>query len=144
MRTRFLILIVLSVCALTASCGHVEETVLSGLMSSYLRAQEALAADDVEAATLALREVSRNADGPLKEIALGAAAESDIEAVRNQFIALSSEVKKLELPADAVVAFCPMANDGEGASWVQRKGEISNPYFGEKMLRCGTVEESGQ
>ncbi len=35
---------------------------------------------------------------------------------------------------------CPMALDGKGAAWLQAPGEVSNPYFGAQMLRCGTKE----
>jgi hypothetical protein len=37
--------------------------------------------------------------------------------------------------------FCPMYNDGKGASWLSETKEIKNPYFGKKMLTCGTVTE---
>jgi len=33
--------------------------------------------------------------------------------------------------------FCPMAADGKGAGWLQKPGEVANPYYGEQMLRCG-------
>jgi Cu(I)/Ag(I) efflux system membrane fusion protein len=36
-------------------------------------------------------------------------------------------------------AYCPMARDGEGASWLQREAELRNPYFGAMMLRCGDI-----
>ena len=36
-------------------------------------------------------------------------------------------------------AFCPMAFDGEGDSWLQLDKDILNPYFGAAMLRCGTI-----
>lgn len=36
-------------------------------------------------------------------------------------------------------AHCPMARDGEGASWLQPSAELQNPYFGQMMLRCGDV-----
>ena len=39
------------------------------------------------------------------------------------------------------VQFCPMANNKRGATWVSRKKEIINPYFGDAMLHCGSVEE---
>lgn len=41
----------------------------------------------------------------------------------------------LGVPYDQV--YCPMAADGDGASWLQKPGETANPYFGEQMLRCG-------
>lgn len=37
--------------------------------------------------------------------------------------------------------FCPMYNDGKGATWLSETKEIKNPYLGKKMLTCGTVKE---
>ncbi len=39
---------------------------------------------------------------------------------------------------ELAVFHCPMALDGEGADWIQRGGEIANPYFGSRMHRCGS------
>ncbi|MCC5452716.1 efflux RND transporter periplasmic adaptor subunit [Rheinheimera sp. UJ51] len=36
-------------------------------------------------------------------------------------------------------AYCPMARDGEGASWLQPTEQLQNPYFGPMMLKCGDV-----
>jgi hypothetical protein len=36
---------------------------------------------------------------------------------------------------------CPMAKNGKGAMWLSETKEIKNPYFGEKMMECGDVEE---
>ncbi|MBK5210627.1 MAG: DUF3347 domain-containing protein [Flavobacteriaceae bacterium] len=35
--------------------------------------------------------------------------------------------------------FCPMALGG-GAYWLSSDKEIQNPYFGDKMLKCGTTK----
>lgn len=37
---------------------------------------------------------------------------------------------------------CPMALNYEGASWISNSKEIRNPYFGDKMLKCGVVKET--
>jgi len=37
---------------------------------------------------------------------------------------------------------CPMAMDGEGASWLQFDEKVLNPYYGSAMLRCGSEFES--
>jgi hypothetical protein len=37
--------------------------------------------------------------------------------------------------------FCPMANDGKGATWLSEIKEIRNPYYGSKMSTCGSVKE---
>ncbi len=37
---------------------------------------------------------------------------------------------------------CPMAFGNSGANWLSNKGEVNNPYFGDKMLHCGDVQDS--
>jgi Cu(I)/Ag(I) efflux system membrane fusion protein len=37
--------------------------------------------------------------------------------------------------------YCPMALDNKGAYWLSDTREIQNPYFGEKMLSCGSVKD---
>ncbi|MBI4471193.1 MAG: DUF3347 domain-containing protein, partial [Acidobacteria bacterium] len=39
--------------------------------------------------------------------------------------------------------FCPMAFNNAGARWLQARPEVANPYFGSKMLRCGSTELLG-
>jgi hypothetical protein len=34
-----------------------------------------------------------------------------------------------------------MAKDGKGAMWLSETKEIKNPYFGDKMMECGEVNE---
>jgi hypothetical protein len=36
---------------------------------------------------------------------------------------------------------CPMYNDNKGANWLSEAEGIKNPYFGKKMLTCGSVKE---
>ncbi|MGL1889897.1 MAG: DUF3347 domain-containing protein [Reichenbachiella sp.] len=38
--------------------------------------------------------------------------------------------------------YCPMARDNQGASWFTTEEEINNPYFGDKMLKCGRITET--
>lgn len=40
------------------------------------------------------------------------------------------------------IQFCPMAFDDKGAYWISDIEQISNPYFGDVMLRCGEVKET--
>ena len=39
------------------------------------------------------------------------------------------------------VDFCPMANDNEGATWISKTKEISNPYMGRSMPNCGSIKK---
>ncbi len=38
--------------------------------------------------------------------------------------------------------YCPMAFNNKGAYWLSNQREILNPYFGNKMLKCGEVADS--
>lgn len=75
------------------------------------------------------------------------AALSDLTQQRKLFSVLSNEmttlVKASELSSGALyVEYCPMANNNEGALWLSNEKEIKNPYFGDKMLKCGSVKET--
>lgn len=72
-------------------------------------------------------------------------SESPIEHQREHFDILSKDVIDLiaitgtdkKLYQD----FCPMYNDNKGAQWLSETKEIKNPYFGSKMMKCGTVQK---
>ncbi len=38
--------------------------------------------------------------------------------------------------------FCPMYNDGKGAIWISEFKEIKNPFYGSKMLSCGSMKKA--
>jgi hypothetical protein len=62
----------------------------------------------------------------------------DLPSARKAFAALSDEVIKLRASGDnVVVAYCPM----EKKSWLQPKGEISNPYVDAGMRACGELKK---
>ncbi|PCH98369.1 MAG: efflux transporter periplasmic adaptor subunit [Bacteroidetes bacterium] len=37
--------------------------------------------------------------------------------------------------------YCPMADDNKGGYWLSTEEKIQNPYFGAKMLKCGSVKQ---
>ena len=37
--------------------------------------------------------------------------------------------------------FCPMYNNNKGAQWLSATKEIKNPYYGAKMMSCGSVQK---
>lgn len=72
---------------------------------------------------------------------------TEIASLRADFIPLS------EAMANAIEVFgvhgitifkdyCPMADENRGAIWLSEVKEIRNPYFGEKMLKCGEVRQT--
>ncbi|MDC7994297.1 DUF3347 domain-containing protein [Altibacter sp. HG106] len=68
----------------------------------------------------------------------------DVEAQREAFVVVTAEVETLlegALSEGAVYKqYCPMAFNNTGAYWLSDSKEIYNPYFGDKMLRCGRVD----
>ena len=38
---------------------------------------------------------------------------------------------------EAYYQFCPMAFNNQGGHWISQTKEIQNPYFGDKMMKCG-------
>jgi Cu(I)/Ag(I) efflux system membrane fusion protein len=71
---------------------------------------------------------------------------SDLEMQREAFSDLSDNLYK-SIKAyglggtTAYYEFCPMAFDNEGGYWLSDAKEIRNPYFGDKMMSCGSVKE---
>lgn len=70
----------------------------------------------------------------------------DVEAQRKAFKNLSESlyksIKAFGLAGTtAYYDFCPMAFNNEGANWLSANEAIRNPYFGDKMMTCGSVEE---
>lgn len=37
---------------------------------------------------------------------------------------------------------CPMYDNGKGANWLSKENSIKNPYYGSKMLTCGSTVET--
>lgn len=71
---------------------------------------------------------------------------ADIEAQRTVFKSFSDDLYKTIKAyglggATAYYEFCPMAFNNTGGYWLSDVAEIRNPYFGDKMLKCGSVEE---
>jgi len=85
-------------------------------------------------------EGSEAAGRAVKEIESSA----DLKSQRIAFSALSDEMAVLvagNLKSGMIYKdYCPMALDG-GAYWLSSEKEIQNPYFGDKMLNCGSVKE---
>ena len=65
---------------------------------------------------------------------------------RDHFMSLSKnmyeliKVSKQETPV--YYQHCPMYNDGKGANWLSKENAVKNPYYGSKMLTCGSVVET--
>ena len=73
----------------------------------------------------------------------------DVEEARKYFKPLSGQMVALAkafgpFGETVYVQHCPMADNNTGADWLSLDKEIRNPYFGDKMLKCGSVAETIQ
>ena len=137
------------------------------IWQSYLAIQRDLAGDDAAAARtgfqsmrriLLERDTAAPKDAPSQPwrdftrtmIAAceDAAKAEDIEGLRSEFARLSQAAAELivtvghDLPRPIVRMHCPMAFSNRGADWLQEVGDVTNPYFGTRMLRCGVPGET--
>lgn len=82
----------------------------------------------------------------LHEAAKKIAESEDIKEQRVAFEDLSNHLYEAtaEIPyldEKSYWQYCPMAFNNKGAAWLSTEKQIANPYFGDKMLRCGVVKE---
>jgi hypothetical protein len=85
-------------------------------------------------------------ENELKEHAMHVADNGGkIDQQRSHFAMMSEEayelIKNFGAGRPVYHDHCPMARDNKGAMWISENKDIRNPYFGEKMPTCGTVEE---
>lgn len=125
--------------------------------------RQALLHDGVDGVPTAAREVQDETEaleGELRDAAKGAVegkhgelrdllpeirsasrelqAPGGLEQARAAFGSLSKAMvryRRLIADPEPVVVFCSMAQE----VWLQPKGEIGNPYYGQSMARCGEI-----
>lgn len=123
---------------------------VGGVVDGYLKLKDALVASNAEEAkeyAIAMMEVVDAVAMPdiqqsIKEIA----ATTDLEEQRKSFESFSVNLYRSLKASEKVEQtlykqYCPMAFDDQGAFWLSAQEDIRNPYFGDRMLKCGTVEE---
>ncbi len=143
------------------------ESQLAQVLRAYFETVDALAADDFRTATKKMELVQsrlKQADPKLLEEAkreqwkqiyesAGRAAQQflnapNIEAARTAFEPISGQMEKAVRTfgsgdlAPVYRIHCPMAFGSRGAYWLQPREQVNNPYYGERMLRCGSVTDT--
>lgn len=126
---------------------------ISKLYNQYITIKNALAADNADQTSKAALDFIKIAgtvdakflsEGNINSLRKDATAISEARTIQKQreyFYNLSDNMiavaKKFKLSDRSVyVQYCPMA---EG-SWLSNENKIVNPYYGSKMLSCGSVK----
>jgi len=129
------------------------------LLQVYLELKDALVASDPEktqklaqkgvgmASTISGLPMDGMGKSHMSQLAIqfkDMASKSDLEGQRDAFVLLSQNMIQVGqqmqgLNVKLYVQQCPMANQNNGANWLSLDAEIKNPYYGEAMLKCGSV-----
>lgn len=81
----------------------------------------------------------------LKSSSEAIAGVTDVEQQRKQFKIVSDHlilaVEIFGIQETVYKQYCPMADSDKGAYWLSKEKQVLNPYFGDKMLKCGEVKQ---
>lgn len=130
-----------------------KDTSLSTMYQSYLNIKNALVSDQSDEASKAANTFLKSAsmvdykvlsEGNLdllrkeaSKIADSRSIEMQREAFNNLSINMIALTGKYKLADESVfVQYCPMAK----ASWLSAEKNVKNPYYGNSMLKCGSVK----
>ena len=65
-------------------------------------------------------------------------ARKKFKPISHAVITLVTEIRGQNADLSFHHFFCPMVKQGEG-DWLQAEDQLSNPYYGAQMLRCGEL-----
>ncbi len=121
------------------------------ILTNYLKLKDALVASDVTKSTKAVAELSKSIDASqefsqkneLKKQVAVMAKTTDLEKQRLAFADVSTTIwaaakSQKWSNSDLFYQYCPMKK----AYWLSTESAIKNPYYGSKMLACGSVKET--
>lgn len=123
------------------------ETDAQKAKSAGAQLAEVLANFEVTAVQEDLQDSYKNISDQIHQHAEKIAQADDIEVQRTSFSDVTAGVYEIVKTfnanlEDVYYAYCPMAFDNTGGYWLSDAKEIRNPYFGSKMLKCGSVKET--
>ncbi len=137
---------------------------LRAIMSPYLLLKDALVKTNANEAASASKDFKAAVDKVDMKLAKGEAHNAwmklltpmnssiqaigqsvDIEVQRKAFSDITNNyyaaIQQFNVSGlDAYYQFCSMAFKNKGGYWISQNKEIQNPYFGDKMMRCGETK----
>jgi|SRR5690554_908954 len=133
------------------------------VLADYMSLKDALVATDEKAAANAGKKLENTLKNfkvdsytsddqkELKEIIETATehaehiGRSDIAHQREHFQMLTKDITDMVAITGTANTlyqqFCPMYAGNKGGAWLSMEKEIRNPYFGDKMMKCGKVQK---
>lgn len=144
-------IILIALAVIVTACGNKEENQSSSAgfdaVAQYLAVKDALVSTDAGAAQKAAKTfLDGNTNASLKSSLEAIATSKDVAVQRRAFELLSEKMYSIVKTDGAATPlykqFCPMAFNNKGAYWLAAETEVNNPYFGDVMLHCGSVQET--
>lgn len=131
-----------------ALIAHAQNT--NPILANYLKLKDALVASDVTKSTQAVAELSKSIEASpefpqkndLKKQVAVMAKTTDLEKQRAAFADVSTTIWEAAKSQkwnnqELFYQYCPMKK----TYWLSTESAIKNPYYGSKMLACGSVKE---
>lgn len=122
---------------------------IASVYQHYINIKKALVQTDAVLAQDSAKEMvasleSNEANAAIASAARNISTSSDVNKQREAFSALTAametELEGALASGEIYKQYCPMAFEGKGDYWFSNSKEIRNPYYGDKMLKCGRVE----
>lgn len=124
-------------------------------LRDYMKIKNALVKDDYAQVKRTSTDMQKNLEGvdlnkeqnkDLKDVVANLAKAGDIKAQRKEFALLSQHLYQLVQRANLsdktlYVQHCPMAMGDQGAIWISQEEQVQNPYMGQRMPGCGSLQE---
>ncbi|MCB1122517.1 MAG: DUF3347 domain-containing protein [Verrucomicrobiae bacterium] len=160
MKAKYTFILLACMAAATSLSAHsraIKPEFVDMLLTEYFSVQKALADDNLgDAKKSAGMFKSMLGHGPsfddapslldLQDHSEGIAAAGDIKTARNHFLTLSEDLAEMvehvgtSGSQDVFQMNCPMAFEGKGGDWLQNSKDLTNPYYGSMMFKCGSVK----
>ncbi len=129
----------------------IDDEVTASVYDKYNKIKTALVNSDPKTAKMVAVELLKSSGPELESTGLRESLSilgntQDIDEQRKSFSAFTVVVKNMlegKVSSGTIYYdYCPMAFNGKGGYWLANEEQIQNPYFGDKMLNCGTIEET--
>jgi hypothetical protein len=121
----------------------------AAVYNHYIAIKTALVQTDAELAQDHAKQMiaeleNTEANAEIATAARKLATSTDVNVQREAFSELTKSMDAILEGAlksgEIYKQYCPMAFEGKGDFWYSNSKEIRNPYFGDKMLKCGRIE----
>jgi len=132
-----------------ATAQTFENEMTGKVWDTYLELKTAFVKSDlmaVQSSASNIASILTEDTADLKNLAQQMADSDDLEKQRELFSKFTDKAgtmfKEALASGTMYKQFCPMAFNNTGAFWYSDMAEIRNPYFGDRMLKCGAVKET--